>query len=267
MVRVVSLACLVFSVALSSVAGASGQAQLRAQSFIQSLDFKHVLRICNAYPHNAAVDVFMGKEKLNEAQLAYKDCGDFTPDVKPGAKIDFKVGESNVGTFSISDLPQANAVLLMVFFRHDTQSTAVSFESHTFAQSSQAQVAVIDTYRGKATSELRVQDHEDHKEGHLRSELLRFDNVVAVTPGVYDLRLEAPSGKAVATDMLVADGRESYVVMRCGAEVSEAGEAESFAESLLVFPRSDPKEFEKSAASAQVAFAALFLSFFVALLC
>jgi len=267
MVRAMYPACLCFFAALSSAAGTIDHAQLRARSFVQSLDFKHALRICNAYPHNAAVDVFMGKDKLNKAQLAYKDCAEYTPKLQPGAKIDFKVGESNVGTFTVSDLPQADAVLLMVLFRHDTQSTAVSFESHTFAKSSQAQVAVIDTYRGKALSELRVQDHEDHKDGHLRSELLRYDNVVAVTPGVYDLRLEASSGKATATDQLVAKERETYVVMRCGAEVAEADEAESYPESLLVYPRSDPSEFEKSAAHTRAAAAAMVLPLLAALLC
>lgn len=262
MVRIMSLACLVFSAAVSAVAGASSHTQLRAHSFVQTLDFKHVLRVCNAYPYNAAVDVFMGKEKLNKVQLAYMDCGEFSPKLQTGAKIDFKVGESNVGTFTISDLPQADAVLLMVLFRHDIESTAVSFESHTFAQSSQAQVAVIDTYRGKAVSELRVEDHKDHKEGHLRSELLRYSNVVAVTPGIYDLKLEASSGSAVATDQLVAKEREAYVVMRCGAEVNEPG---SYPETLLVYPRSDPSEFEKSAASPQEVFAAMFLILLVAL--
>ena len=41
---------------------------------------------------------------------------------------------------------------------------------------------------------------------------------LAVMPGVYDMRLEVSSGNAVATDQLVAEERESNVVLRRGAE-------------------------------------------------
>jgi len=216
-----------------------------ASSFIRTLEFKQALRVCNAYPYNAALDVWSGKTKLTKAKtLGYKHCDEFTPTLKAGEKIDFKVGDSTVGTFTISDLPQSDAVLMMVIFRHDTLSTAVSFESHVFANSMQAQVAVIDTYKGKATSELLIQDRDKAKA--LRSEILRYESVVAVTPGVYDVVLKDAAGEQQAADRLVAQQHESYVVLRCGVE---AQQGQAYPQELLVYPRSDPSQFEKSSAS------------------
>lgn len=241
----------VFSLILGLVTTVAGtNSQLRsghggmAHSFIRTLEFKQSLRVCNAYPYNAALDVWKGKTKLTETgTLGYKQCGSFTPTLQAGEKIDFKVGDSTVGTFTISDLPQSDAVLLMVIFRHDTLSTAVSFESHVFANSMQAQVAVIDTYKGKSNSELRIQDREKAKSP--RSEILRYESVVAVTPGVYDVVLRNSAGEEQASDQLVAQQHESYVVLRCGVE---AQQGQAYPQEILVYPRSDPAQFQKSLA-------------------
>lgn len=235
----------------------SGQA---GASFIRTLEFKQSLRVCNAYPYNAALDVWNGKTKLTEKNtLEYKQCDEFTPQLKAGEKIDFKVGDSIVGTFTISDLPQSNAVLLMVISRHDTLSTAVAFESHVFADSIQAQVAVIDTYKGKATSELRIQDREDKKAP--RSEFLRYESVVAVTPGVYDVVLQDSEGKEEASNELVAQQHESYVVLRCGVE---AQQGQAYPQELLVYPKSDAKQFEKSSAKSMTGMGLVAISLIVA---
>merc|ERR1712187_51370 len=85
-------------------------------------------------------------EKLtSDAAMSYKSCRDFTAPLKSGDKLEFMVGDASAGTFSVSDLPSNDAVLLLVIHRHDTLSTAVSFESHVFANLLNAQVAVIDT--------------------------------------------------------------------------------------------------------------------------
>jgi len=135
------------------------------QSFVRALEFKHRLRVCNAYPYSAALDVFRGKaEKLTEdSSLAYKACRDFKVQLKPGDKLEFKVGDANAGTFSVSDLPNNDAVLFLAIYRHDTLSTAVSFESHVFANLLNAQIAVIDTYKGMKKASLRIQDHDNSK--------------------------------------------------------------------------------------------------------
>merc|ERR550537_186176 len=114
------------------VAGVSQhQASLRsgATGFVRALEFKHRLRACNAYPYAAALDVYRGRsEKLTEEPMPYKACKEFVAPLKAGDKLEFKVGDAGAGTFSVSDLPNNDAVLLLVIHRHDTLSTAVSFE-------------------------------------------------------------------------------------------------------------------------------------------
>merc|ERR1719498_1961487 len=104
------------------------------------------------------MDIFLGKEKLTSSPLPYKQCGEYDPSLKSGDKIDFKVGDSSAGSFSISELPSNDAILFLVIYRHDTVSTGISFESHVFANMVNAQVAVVDTYRGAAKSTPRIQD-------------------------------------------------------------------------------------------------------------
>merc|ERR1711924_165691 len=122
-----------FAVVIAALVG-HAQGLLRqtggAEGFVKALEFKHRLRVCNAYPYSAALDVFRSKEKLTPESMPYKTCKDFKSQLKAGDKLEFKVGDANAGTFSVSDLPNNDAVLLLVIYRHDTLSTAVSFESH-----------------------------------------------------------------------------------------------------------------------------------------
>merc|ERR1719262_306126 len=96
--------------------------------------------------------------------MAYKACRDFVSKLTPGDKLEFKVGDASAGTFAVSELPKSDAVLLLVIHRHDTLSTAVAFESHVFASLQNAQIAVIDTYKGTAMATPRIMDAErtDH---------------------------------------------------------------------------------------------------------
>merc|ERR1719450_175349 len=149
--------------------------------------------------------------------MKYKECGDLSPSLKPGDKIEFKVGDSSAGTFSVSDLPSNDATLLLVIYRHDTLSTAVAFESHVFANLLNAQVAIIDTYKGTAKSEPRIMDAAGAGKNS-RSEELRFESVVAVNPGVYDVALVGSDGKTKAKNSLVARNRESFIILRTGVE-------------------------------------------------
>ena len=74
---------------LAAVAGAAsvGKAQAAATSlrhiggaggFVRSLEFKHRLRVCNAYPYAASLDVYRGDhEKLTGSEpMPYKSCKD-----------------------------------------------------------------------------------------------------------------------------------------------------------------------------------------------
>jgi len=219
-------------------------------TFISTLKFTVKLRICNAYPYSYPMDVYLGKQKLTESPMPYKMCGEFHPDLKAGDKLDFKVRDSSAGSFSVSELPQNDAVLVLVIYRHDTMSTAVSFESHVFASLMNAQVAILDAYKGKSQAIPRIQDikaqQDPNDKGEHRSEELRFNSVVAVNQGLYEVILTSPEGEQKARHQLVALNRESYLVVRCGVQ---AAEGQSYPEELMVFPESDPSALSGAAKS------------------
>jgi len=207
-----------------------------ASSFVRSLEFKHKLRVCNAYPYSAAIDIYHGTEKITHTPMNYKTCEEFTPPVKAGDKLQFKVDGASAGSFAVSELPNNDAVLVLVIYRHDTLSTAVAFESHVFANLINAQIAVLDTYKGKQKAVPRIQDASSAKTS--RSEELRYDSVVAVNPGAYEVILMDEEGELKAREELIALNRESYVVLRCGVE-AQVGQA--YPQEIIVFPRSDPQ--------------------------
>jgi len=226
-----------------------------------AVEVKHRLRVCNAYPYGAALDVFRGHtERLTfDGPMPYKSCRDFMAPLRTGDKLRFKVGEANAGTFSVSDLPANDAVLLLVIHRHDTVSTAVSFESHVFANLLNAQIAVIDTYKGSAKASPRILDSDQVGKGSTRSEELRFDSVVAVNPGAYEVTLATADGEKVAKSELVALNRESYVVLRVGVE-AEVGP--SYPQELVVYPLSDFHRLLGGARSSAVSLLCLLVSAF-----
>ena len=78
-----------------------------------------------------------GRHRVTDG-LSYED---FVAPLKVGDKLEFMLGDANAGTFAVSDLPQNDAVLLLIIHRHDQVSTAASFESHVFANLLNAQVA------------------------------------------------------------------------------------------------------------------------------
>merc|ERR1719237_1560328 len=176
--------------------------------------------------------------------MTYKTCSDFATPLKAGDKLEFKMGDANAGTFSVSDLPNNDAVLFLVIHRHDTLSTAVAFESHVFANLLNAQVAVIDTYKGTAKSEPRIMDVPGPGKNS-RSEELRFESVVAVNPGVYDVALVGSDGKTRAKNSLVAKNRESFIILRTGVE---AKQGTSYPQELVVYPKLDPSVLHSAAA-------------------
>eukprot|EP00929_Paragymnodinium_shiwhaense_P050648 TRINITY_DN254_c0_g6_i1.p1 TRINITY_DN254_c0_g6~~TRINITY_DN254_c0_g6_i1.p1 ORF type:complete len:285 (+),score=88.62 TRINITY_DN254_c0_g6_i1:71-925(+) len=252
-------------VAFASVASAS---QLRAsldhdvvhgkasESLIRPLQYSHKLRICNAYPDASGIDVFKGEnEKLTkDAPMSYKACQDFASPLKSGDKLEFKIGESGAGSFAVAELPDNDATLLLVVHRHDAKSTAVSFESHVFGNLESPQVAVIDTYRGAKQGNLKIKDepvskkdkkHKKHESS--RSEDLRYNSVVAVDIGKYDVALDDETGSEVSKSAFVALNRESYVVLRVGVDGKDGGE---YPEEVVVFPQSNPAELPHSAAFA-----------------
>lgn len=247
---------------LCATAAAYADRALRSQGFVQALEFKHRLRVCNAYPIASSLEVWRGKaEKLTgDAAMPYKACRDFMAPLKAGDKLEFKVGDASAGTFSVSDLPNNDAVLLLVIHRHDTLSTAVSFESHVFSNLANAQIVVLDTFKGKAKAHTSIMDAEvkgKEQKSKARSEELRFDSVVAVNPGRYEVALTGDDGESKAKTDLVALSHESYVVLRTGVD---AQQGPKYAQELVVFPKSDPSMLPSGASQVSTSLLAAVLA-------
>jgi len=244
MMRFICLLSLVLAqTATSASVVATQKLRQSGDSFVSTLKFKTAVRICNAYPYSKQMDVLLGKEKITgRSPLAYKHCGEFHPDIKEGDKLDFQVDGSTAGTFSVNALPQNDAILVLIIHRHDPHTTAVSFESHVFSNLKNAQIAVIDTYKGPAISSVKIQDQKkpggewDGKQKKpIRNEELRYDSVVAVNEGAYHVTLVNTEGIIRAKNDLIAVNGESYVVIRVGVE-GDMGP--KYAEDIIVFPES-----------------------------
>jgi len=221
-----------------------GHKGLRAEGFVRALSFKYKLRLCNAYPSDKTMEVTKGKESITTG-MAYKDCAESDAPLKQGDKLEFKFDGNEAGTFSIGELPNNDATLLLMIARHDTVSSAVSFESHVFANLANSQVAVLDMYRGAEKGNVKIEDKKDAK--YDRSEDLRYDSVVAVNPGTYECVLVGSDGKEQGRSGLVAKPKKSYVVFRAGVEGKYKPE-------LVVYP----KDHAEKAGAASVSFTALF---------
>jgi hypothetical protein len=222
-------------------------------TWVKSLNFKHRLRVCNAYPSENGqhgFDIYRGvNEKLTpDETLTYKKCREFKVGLKAGDRIKFKVDDINAGVFSVSDLPNNDAVMLLVIYRHDEASTSVSFESHVFANLLNAQIAVIDTYKGNNVSKLRIEDHRSAKSS--RAEELRYDSVVAVNPGKYDCVLSDKDNQDKSRAEFVALNRESYVILRVGVDSKNS---QPYDQEIIVFPQSDEKLLLNNASSFGIA--------------
>lgn len=224
-------------------------------SVLKPLEFDQRLLICNAYPSKSPIAVQKnGLEVLADSShaLGFRECRYIQSHVKPRDKLDLHLEDVDVhGTFEVGDLPDSDAVLLLVLGKHKG-STMLSFSSYAFAAtstSSEAQIAVIDAFHGNSSSpHLKMEDHIEGKQKQSvsrRVEQLNFNRVYAIDEGVYDTSVaegfDEAAGKEVAqrTRHTVKFARnKNYVVLRTGDESS--GEAES----LVVFPEA---EFVKSA--------------------
>jgi len=240
------LSRIVLILGLAGVASSNNLKNLRHEGLVRALEFSHRLRVCNAYPNSAPLEVYRGNaERLTgDGAMPYKSCKDLPASLKSGDRLEFKVGETSAGSFSVENLPDNDAVMMLVVTRHDTASTAMSFESHVFGNMENAQVAIIDAYKGKARASPHIRDQKSAK--GKRNEELRFDSVVAVNQGAYDVELDGPEGGLLSKHGLVALNRESYVVLRTGVE-SKNGQ--SFPEELVVFPQSDRMALPHSGAA------------------
>jgi hypothetical protein len=210
-------------------------------------EHQHRLRVCNAYPYMTSLSVFLEKEsginKITDPPMAYKTCREFDSQLHAGDRIDFRFQDSSAGTFVVGELPKTDAVLMLVIYRHNAKSTQVAFESHVFANLLNAQIAVLDTYKGRENSTINIQDAEDATTS--RSEPLAPNSVVALNPGKYEVVLVGTDGISKSRSDLTVVNRESCVVIRCGIQ-PEQGRA--YPQELMVYPINPPSKDARSAA-------------------
>lgn len=186
--------------------------------------------------------MFIGDAQITDPPMAYKECREFDQQLHAGDHIDFRFLESSAGDFVVKDLPATDAVLMLVIYRHGVDTTAVAFESHVFANLLNAQIAVLDTYKGPEKSEMKIQDLQEADTA--RSETLSPNTVVAVNAGRYEVVLVGTDGSTKARSDLAVENRESCVVIRCGVQ-PKVGRA--YPEEIIVFPvnplpSKEPKE-------------------------
>lgn len=239
------------------------------EGVVQPLKFKQQLLVCNAYPSDSTVAVKQnGKVVLgegNEGGLPFQDCRYVSSDVHSKDKLDFVFEGSGIqGTFEVEELPESDALLLLVVERRDATSPLAAFKSLAFpvrADGRDAQLALMDCFRGNSSSpSLRMEDHgtqvqSTDKDHNRRQEQLSFDRIYAVQEGSYDASILDSASKnqdhltKFSTRMLSLAKNQNYVILRTGDD-------KHFPQSLMVFP--NPSMQSGSPRAAVLPFAAVF---------
>jgi len=204
-------------------------------SLVKPLKFDQKLLVCNAYPSKSAVSVSKNGQTLGgAAMLGFQQCKYTTTGVLAKDKIDFMLADAGIeGTFEVGDLPQTDAVLLLVLQKHDDHSPLMAFQSFAFPPNSgadEAHVAVIDATVGSGKAHLQIADRPIQGDAK-RVEELSFNRVYALDQGRYDLAV-LDQDKASPKEEVGLLGRRDYVLMRTG-------------EGLVAFPKD---EFRSGAA-------------------
>eukprot|EP00413_Alexandrium_margalefii_P025035 CAMPEP_0204564558 /NCGR_PEP_ID=MMETSP0661-20131031/34957_1 /ASSEMBLY_ACC=CAM_ASM_000606 /TAXON_ID=109239 /ORGANISM="Alexandrium margalefi, Strain AMGDE01CS-322" /LENGTH=296 /DNA_ID=CAMNT_0051572211 /DNA_START=60 /DNA_END=946 /DNA_ORIENTATION=+ len=232
--------------------------------------------ICNAFAHSRPLDVVNSRSQerlMQEGPLGYKSCREVKTVLKEGDRLDFKLGNASVGIFKATGIPENKASLLLVPHRRYSGSLSAAFESHAFADTGSPQLAIVDAYRGKEESKVMIMDAaaaaaaaaagDDKQEPKThRVEQLRFNSVVSLGPGKYQIALQAGGQKDLATSPLeVSTERFAYVVMRTGLQNSFNASAPSeYPQDLVVYGEQRKPPAARSSAAGLRAASSLLLA-------
>jgi len=209
---------------------------------------QHTLRICNAYTSATPLDVFDMAQgsgdltALTKAPISYKACKSLMLPMKEGDEYKFKIGKDSVGEFTTSGVPQQPATMLLVIRRRPGGLKSAAFESHVFADSALAQIALIDAFHGTTNNtqvELAQNLQADGKPGKPLREGLTFGSIAFVKPGDYTFKL----GKSARN--ITVGKHASILAMR-------VGQGSKYPEELVLY--------EGGAAAAHISLALLVLS-------
>lgn len=221
-------------------AGGSGANGHQHRSFIvRRAEVQQNLIVCNAYAEPRPLDIYQVEKKellTGDSPLAYKECREFLIPLEEGDQLDFKAGGSDVGTFYATGLPKTSSSLILIPHRRNAGTKAISFDSHAFTDLSSPQIAVIDAYRGKMKSAVKIVENlgdtgDAQSKQQPIEEDLRFNSVVAINPGRYEIKLD---GVGAPAKPLLAQSHAKIVVMRTGGETG--GNRTNYPQELIVFP-------------------------------
>lgn len=214
--------------------------EVRADGQLSTQEAHQSLVICNAYAHSAAMTVknLRTSNVLTEKQgLSYKECSLYKPTLHEGDRLEFKAGNTTVGIFRATALPKSVDTLMLVPHRRVASSLNCAFDSHAFAPASGPQIATVDAYRGRESGRIRITDTvTTGGKSDTRSEDLKFNSVVSLAPGEYQVFLDGGDGKGISNSTLhVVQGDAKYVVMRTGISVDAANQTNPFPQELVIF--------------------------------
>jgi len=265
----------------ASLHRAGSQVSLKAKSLryaappiepnvVLPLSFTQQLLVCNAYP-----GIFPMTMKHNghgnqddQRDIHFKECRRISGRMQSKDKLDFTFENSGIqGSFEIDQLPDTDAMLLLVVGKRDASSPLVAFQSFAFPSHSEgtnAQLAVIDAYKGSSSSpHLRMEDHINSKERKTiskRVEELNFNRIYAIEEGDYDASLtdhqlqegDAEHEKTGAKTMFHLAKNQNYVILRTGDG--------QFHQSLVVYPEAPRSSARKLAVGLVATFFAVMSS-------
>eukprot|EP00408_Alexandrium_pacificum_P015613 CAMPEP_0171203010 /NCGR_PEP_ID=MMETSP0790-20130122/25299_1 /TAXON_ID=2925 /ORGANISM="Alexandrium catenella, Strain OF101" /LENGTH=291 /DNA_ID=CAMNT_0011668455 /DNA_START=102 /DNA_END=977 /DNA_ORIENTATION=+ len=222
--------------------------------------------VCNAFAYSKPLDIFNVQSQLRLTQsgaLSYKSCQEFPSILQEGDRLEFKAGNASVGIFKATGIPKAKATLLLVPHRRDSNSMSAMFKSHAFMGSRGAQIAVVDTYRGKEVGKVKIMDAEQEQSTDPnkspRVEDLHFNSVVALGSGKYQVMLQTDDRKDLARMPLSVQGEEgNFVVMRTGLQNTQNASAISYPQELVLY--AEQKNSRSSAAQLQLSVLAAVLA-------
>jgi len=214
---------------------------------VRPLSFDQQLLVCNAYPGNSPVSIKQnGKEpRADQQDISFRECRRISGNMRAKDKLDFIFANSGIqGSFEIGELPDTDAMLLLVVEKRDASSPLVAFQSFAFPahhDGNVAQLAVIDAYKGNSSlPHLRMEDHINGKELKTiskRIEQLNFNRIYAIEEGTYDASISDHVLEGELAELMTKKSKKTlhlsknrdYVVLR-------TGDGKLADESLVVFP-------------------------------
>jgi len=198
---------------------------------VKALHFDRRFLVCNAYPSDSPAKVSKNGAALEGAStLGFKQCQYVESNILPKDKVDFEIESAGIqGTFEVSDLPDTDAVLLLVVQKRDEHSSLMAFQSFAFPinpNSEEAHIAVIDASTNLPKEHLKITDAPRDPKQKTAEEELMFNRIYALDSGVYKVSLGG-----IKPEMLELQSKKDYVLLRTGQSQDQ--------QALVAFPHDD----------------------------